>query len=55
MSVTYCECPTCKAKEDEPCRTPKGRKKNVVHDTRPFSLEFTSDELREIEKGRNDP
>ena len=39
--VVLHECPTCGAKEDESCRTPKGRKKNNVHDTRPFSLGFT--------------
>ena len=33
-------CPTCGAQPGEPCRTPKGRKKETVHDTRPFSLEF---------------
>lgn len=33
------ECPTCGASVDEPCRTPKGRKKDNVHDTRPFSLD----------------
>lgn len=32
------ECPACKAEEGKPCRTPKGRKKAVPHDTRPFSL-----------------
>lgn len=30
------ECPTCGAKEGKPCRTPKGRKKETAHDTRPF-------------------
>ncbi len=33
-------CPTCGAKEGEPCRTPKGRKKEDIHDTRPFSVDF---------------
>jgi hypothetical protein len=31
-------CPTCGAKTNEPCRTPKGRKKENVHDTRPFGF-----------------
>ena len=34
------ECPTCKAKENEPCKTPKGKKKKTVHDIRPFSINF---------------
>jgi hypothetical protein len=38
MSFIFHECPTCGAKENEPCRTPKGRKKPTVHDTRPFSV-----------------
>jgi hypothetical protein len=32
-------CPTCGAKQDEPCQTPKGRKKETVHETRRFSIE----------------
>jgi hypothetical protein len=32
-------CPTCGAGKDEPCKTPKGKKKDNIHDTRPFALE----------------
>jgi hypothetical protein len=36
------DCPTCGAKTNEPCRTPKGRKKkDSIHDTRPFAIEDT--------------
>jgi hypothetical protein len=38
------ECPTCGAPAREPCRTPKGRKKLNVHDTRPFSITTTSED-----------
>jgi hypothetical protein len=38
MKLTLHPCPTCGAKTDQPCRTPKGRKKKNVHDTRPFSI-----------------
>lgn len=34
-------CPTCKALPNEPCKTPKGRKKQNVHETRPISLFFS--------------
>ena len=34
----FLQCPTCNAKAGEPCRTPKGRLKETVHDTRPFCL-----------------
>lgn len=37
-SAILLECPTCNAKQDEPCRTPNGRIKKVVHNNRPFSL-----------------
>jgi hypothetical protein len=37
--LTLHTCPTCGAKTNEPCRTPKGRKKDVPHDTRPFSID----------------
>lgn len=40
-TLTLYECPTCGAKEGKPCRTPKGRKKPNVHDTRPFGISFT--------------
>lgn len=45
MSIIGHLCPTCGAKEGEPCRTPTGRvKKNgathVIHETRPFSIVF---------------
>ena len=39
MILILHQCPTCGAKQDEPCRTPKGRKKENIHDTRPFSLD----------------
>jgi len=43
MKLVLHECPVCGAGVDQPCRTPKGRKKGrkkeSVHDTRPFSLE----------------
>jgi hypothetical protein len=39
MKLVLHECPVCGAGVDQPCRTPKGRKKESVHDTRPFSLE----------------
>ncbi len=39
MKLILHECPDCKAKEGEPCRTPKGRKKKDIHDTRPFSID----------------
>lgn len=32
------ECPTCGAKENQPCRTPKGRKKINLHNNRPFGV-----------------
>lgn len=38
MTIKFLECPTCGAKENDPCRTPKGRKKDSVHDTRPFYI-----------------
>ena len=40
MNLKLFKCPTCKAKNDEPCKTPKGKIKNTVHDTRPFGLEI---------------
>jgi hypothetical protein len=40
MSITMHKCPTCGAKEDERCRTPKGRLKPQVHSDRPFSVEI---------------
>ena len=43
-------CPTCGAKEDQPCRTPKGRIKPTVHDTRPFSVAFEPDNDNGAEK-----
>lgn len=39
LKLTLGKCPTCGADIDQPCRTPKGRKKKNVHDTRPFSLD----------------
>ena len=39
-------CPTCQAKPGEQCRTPKGRLKPGVHDTRPFSISTESDLTR---------
>jgi hypothetical protein len=37
--LRFMECPTCGAKEDEHCRTPKGRKKKTsAHPTRPFRI-----------------
>ena len=36
--MTPHKCPTCGVEEGAPCRTPKGRKKDNIHDTRPFSL-----------------
>ena len=52
--VTYHRCPTCGAKDTEkydvePCRTPKGRKKETVHDNRPFSLKFKTSKEEEEE------
>jgi len=52
--VTYHRCPTCGAKDTEkydvePCRTPKGRKKETVHDNRPFSLKFKTSKEEEKE------
>lgn len=44
FGVVLYRCPTCGAKQDEPCRTPKGRKKNNVHDTRPFGIYFKENE-----------
>jgi hypothetical protein len=38
MAIKMHVCPECGAKVDEPCRTPKGRKKLTMHDTRPFSV-----------------
>lgn len=38
MILVLHKCPTCGADTDQPCRTPKGRRKPNVHDTRPFSL-----------------
>lgn len=32
------ECPTCHAKEGDPCRMPDGREKVTIHDTRPSSI-----------------
>lgn len=41
MSVFLHVCPTCKAAPNKPCKTPKGRKKKNVHETRPISLFFS--------------
>ncbi len=38
MKLVLYVCPTCGAAIDAPCRTPKGKKKETVHDTRPFGL-----------------
>lgn len=43
MQIKFHICPTCGAAVDQPCRTSSGRKKkycgrDVVHDTRPFSI-----------------
>ncbi len=43
------QCPTCGAKENEPCRTPKGRRKNNTHDTRPFGLIINMNEHPGVE------
>lgn len=40
------KCPTCGVKENEPCRTPKGRKKSNVHDTRPFGIVSNNNQPR---------
>lgn len=32
------ECPTCGAAAGQPCRSPSGRKRENIHDTRPFTL-----------------
>lgn len=36
--AAFHECPTCKSPAGIPCRTPSGKRKEAVHDTRPFSL-----------------
>jgi hypothetical protein len=38
MKLVMHKCPTCGAAEGGSCRTPKGRKKANMHDTRPFSI-----------------
>lgn len=40
IEVIYHPCPSCGAAENEPCRTPKGRDKDTIHDTRPFSIKI---------------
>lgn len=35
--ILHC-CSTCGAEEGSPCRTPKSRRKENVHDARPFSI-----------------
>lgn len=37
-AITLHACPSCGAPEGQPCRTPRGRIRRDVHDTRPFSL-----------------
>jgi hypothetical protein len=53
MAITFHKCPTCGSEENEPCRTPKGRKKETVHDTRPFSVSF-DDPPKRVEETVND-
>jgi hypothetical protein len=48
MPIVLLACPTCNAKQGEPCRTPSGRKKMycgqaTIHDTRPFSITTTEE------------
>lgn len=38
MLLILHKCPECQAAEGEDCRSPKGRKRKNMHDTRPFSL-----------------
>ena len=38
MAFIFHACPTCNAKQDQPCLTPKGKKRATAHDTRPFSV-----------------
>ena len=40
--VVYGKCPKCGAKPNEPCSAGKRRKpmKNVIHNARPFTIEF---------------
>ena len=49
------ECPTCGAKEGKPCRTPKGRKKDTAHNTRPFSVRVSPGEMTIIEGNPTPP
>lgn len=48
-------CPECKAKEGEPCRTPKGRKKKGWHNTRPFSVELAEETANKITDAGTSP
>lgn len=42
------KCPACGAEPKEPCKTPKGRKKNTSCNTRPFCI--TQDMLNKMKK-----
>lgn len=52
MSLILYDCPTCGVKGNDPCRTPAGRRREAIHDTRPFGITFdkplvSGSELRE--------
>lgn len=54
MGLVFGVCPTCNAQPNEPCRTPAGRKRASVHDTRPMfaTVESPVAEAQEFAKSR---
>ena len=40
IKLVLYKCPVCGADNNQPCRTPKGRKKKNIHDTRPFGIDI---------------